>query len=143
MLELAAAPLRHVVFGGGGYLVPRASGTTLVGSTMERVGFDTTITGEGRAHLLGVAVAASPSLGAAPVLRHWAGLRPLTPDLQPIVGRDPERPSLVYACGHSRNGILMAPLTGEVVASLLCGEAPALRPERLLAGTIRLKFSNR
>jgi glycine oxidase len=124
MLELAAGPLRHVVFAGGGYLVPRSSGTTLAGSTMEKVGFDSAITGDARAHLLGVAAAASASLSAAPVLRHWAGLRPLTPDLQPIVGRDPDQPTVVYACGHSRNGILMAPLTGEVVAALLSGDAP-------------------
>jgi len=125
MLELAGAPVRHVAFAGGGYLVPRAAGTTLIGSTMERVGFDVTITGEARAHLLGVASAASPSLGAAPVLRHWAGLRPLTPDMQPVVGRDPDAPALVYACGHSRNGILMAPLTGEVAATLATGGTPS------------------
>ena len=124
MLELSAAPLRHVAFAGGGYLVPRASGTTLIGSTMERVGYDTTVTAEARSRLLGIASAAAPTLGAARVLRHWAGLRPLTPDLQPIVGRDPDQPNVVYACGHSRNGILMAPLTGEVVATLLAGETP-------------------
>ena len=137
MLELAAGPLRRVVFAGGGYLVPRSSGTTLVGSTMEKVGFDSSITDDARAHLLAVAAAASPALGAAPVLRHWAGLRPLTPDLQPIVGRDPDQPTVVYACGHSRNGILMAPLTGDIVAALLAGEAPghdlsAFAPDRFV-----------
>ena len=58
------------------------------------------------------------------VTRHWAGLRPVTPDFQPILGRDPDRPSVIYACGHSRNGILMAPLTGDCVAALACGEEP-------------------
>jgi glycine/D-amino acid oxidase-like deaminating enzyme len=51
----------------------------------------------------------------------WAGLRPVTPDMLPILGADPDHPSVVYACGHSRNGVLMAPLTGDVVADLVTG----------------------
>ncbi|MBA3404088.1 MAG: FAD-dependent oxidoreductase, partial [Gemmatimonadaceae bacterium] len=62
-----------------------------------------------------------PSLATAPVTSIWAGLRPVTPDMLPLLGPDPANPSLIYACGHSRNGILLAPLTGEVVASLVEG----------------------
>jgi len=70
-----------------------------------------------------------------PVQTSWAGLRPVTPDLLPILGPDPEAPDIIYACGHSRNGILLAPLTGDVVAAMLVGEVvlhdlSQFRPER-------------
>jgi glycine oxidase len=124
MLALSAAPPGHVVFGGGGYAVPRPGGETLIGSTMERVGFDAGTTPQALAELRTVAGAIAPALASAPLARHWAGLRPVTPDMQPILGRDPAQPSVIYACGHSRNGILMAPLTADVVAALICGEVP-------------------
>lgn len=54
----------------------------------------------------------------------WAGLRPVTPDLLPIIDRDPAYPSLLYACGHSRNGILMAPLTADCIALLAAKMTP-------------------
>jgi glycine oxidase len=124
MLELAGCPVRHVAFAGHGYVVPRAGGTTFVGSTAEQTGFDNATTEEGGAHLRAVAATISPSLGTAPTLRHWSGLRPMSPDMMPIIGRDPERPALIYAAGHSRNGVLMAPLTGDCIAALACGEEP-------------------
>ena len=124
MLAVGATPFRHVVFGGGGYAVPRQSAETLIGSTMERVGFDAATTPAALKQLQTVAATLSPALGSAPTLRHWSGLRPVTPDLHPIVGRDPDASAVIYACGHSRNGILMAPLTGDVVAALACREQP-------------------
>jgi glycine oxidase len=123
----AADPLHRlgrVVYGEGGYLVPRETGEILVGSTMERTGFDASTTDAARAHLRALAIALCPALSEAPVIDSWAGLRPVTPDLLPILGRDPEQPSLLYACGHSRNGILLAPLTGDCVAALITGETP-------------------
>ena len=122
MLSLDAEPLRHAVYGPGGYLVPRADGRTLVGATMERVGFDPRTTPEGIDGLRATAETLCPPLAEAARLDAWAGLRPITPDLEPIIGPDPEWPALIYACGHSRNGILMAPLTGDVVARLALGE---------------------
>jgi len=119
-----SAPLGHVVVGGGGYAIPRRTGETFIGATMERVGFDNSTTVDALEVLQQVARNLGPQLGAAQVTRQWAGLRPITPDLQPIIGRDPDVPELIYACGHSRNGILMAPLTGDVVASLAMGEPP-------------------
>lgn len=115
--------LQHVVYGPQGYLVPRDSGVVLAGSTMEKVGFDASITDGARAALIAMATTLCPPLGAAPVADTWAGLRPVTPDLAPIIGRDVERPGLVYACGHSRNGILLGPLTGACVAALCVGDA--------------------
>ena len=127
--------LRHVVYGPRGYLVPRVNLQTVAGSTMENVGFDSATTVDGLALIRSAAEEIAPALSITPVQRSWAGLRPVTPDLLPILGTDPEYPSLIYACGHSRNGILLAPLTGDVVASLLAGEPAAydlsqFRPDR-------------
>jgi glycine oxidase len=130
MLAVAGAPLRHVAFAGHGYIVPRSDGTTFIGSTSEHTGFDNATTSEAADHLRALAAALCPTLGAAPTLRHWAGLRPMTPDFLPVIGRDARVPSVIYALGHSRNGILMAPLTGDCVAALVDGQDPGcdLRP---------------
>ncbi len=117
-----SCPLRHVVYGPRGYLVPRGD-ATIGGSTMENTGFDTSITESGVAKVRRAAEEICPPLAALPAPKAWAGLRPITPDMLPILGRDPRRPSLIYACGHSRNGVLMAPLTGDVVADLVTGAA--------------------
>jgi glycine oxidase len=122
MISVAAAPLRHVTYGPHGYLVPRGPGTSVVGSTMEHVGFDVGTTPEGLTALAGIARAIAPSLADVPPLDRWSGLRPVTPDFLPIIGPDPDAPALVYATGHSRNGILLGPLTGECVACLVSGE---------------------
>lgn len=117
--------LRHVTYGPRGYLVPRASGTIVAGSTMEEVGFDSSTTSEGLARVKSAAEEIAPGLAISPVTQEWAGLRPITPDMLPIIGKDPAADHLIYATGHSRNGILMAPLTGETVAALAVGESPA------------------
>lgn len=135
MMSMAASPVRHVVYGGGGYIVPRGDGRTYVGSTMERVAFAAETTESGMSEVRAKGIAICPALESAPMLNGWAGLRPVTPDLLPIVGRDPSEPRVVYACGHSRNGVLMAPLTGECVADLIAGAPPradlsAFSPQR-------------
>ncbi len=116
--------LRHVTYGPRGYLVPRASGTTIAGSTMENVGFNADTTPNGLDKVRSAAEEIAPGLSIARVTAEWAGLRPVTPDMLPIIGPDNERPNILYACGHSRNGILMGPLTGETIAELVAGEAP-------------------
>ena len=126
MMSVASRALRHVVFAGGGYAVPRPDGRTLVGSTWEHVGFDGGHTEAGAVAVRDIAGRISPRLGDAPRLNVWAGLRPMTPDGQPIVGAEPLQPALVYACGHSRNGVLLAPLTGSAAAAVALGETPAV-----------------
>ena len=116
--------LRHVTYGPRGYLVPRASGTTIAGSTMENVGFNSDTTPSGLDKVRSAAEEIAPGLSIARVTAEWAGLRPVTPDTLPIIGPDTERPSILYACGHSRNGILMGPLTGETIAGIIAGETP-------------------
>ena len=127
--------LRHVVYGPRGYLVPRVNIGTIAGSTMEDVGFDARTTEQGMSRIRSASEEIAPALSVTAIQRSWAGLRPITPDLLPILGPDPNHPNIIYSCGHSRNGILLAPLSAEVVASLLSGETPKhdlsqFRPDR-------------
>jgi glycine oxidase len=114
------AALSRVVYGPDTYVVPRGD-RILIGSTMERAGFDPATNDAALASVRAKAAAYWPVVASAVTTSAWAGLRPVTPDLLPILGRDPAHPALIYACGHSRNGILMAPLTGDCVAALVTG----------------------
>jgi glycine oxidase len=124
MIELAAnpAPLRHVVFGHGGYLVPRSDGRVLCGSTEEKVGFRKEVTPAGLATLGQRAARLCPPLSEARVIDSWSGLRPSTPDGLPLIGAT-ALARLYAACGHHRNGILLAPVTAELIAASLTGGA--------------------
>ncbi|HEY7232600.1 MAG TPA: FAD-dependent oxidoreductase [Gemmatimonadaceae bacterium] len=123
MLELRGSPLAHAVSSRDAYLVPRGD-CTLVGSTLERVGFDSSTTPLALDRLRAAASTIVPGLAHARMQGSWAGLRPMTPDGLPVLGRDPDLPSVVYACGHGKNGILLAPITGECVAAIISGTAP-------------------
>src|SRR6185437_10801109 len=123
MMAFESDAVRHVICGAGGYLIPRTGGITVAGGTMEHAGFEVETTVDGIESIRARAVTLCPALASAPIHSTWAGLRPITPDLLPIIGADPERPRLIYACGHSRNGILLAPLTAQVVADLVTGTA--------------------
>ena len=125
MLQLRGSPLSHAVAAGDAYLVPRDE-STLVGSTLERVGFDCTTTAAALGRLHRAAIAAVPSLRNAAVQSTWAGLRPMTPDGRPIIGKDPDLASVHYACGHGKNGILLAPITAECIAAVIAGNTPPL-----------------
>jgi glycine oxidase len=136
MIAFPRVRLDHVIFGPRGYIIPRefgepsdrarADGETLVGATTEHVGFDSATTTDGATRLRIVASEILPSIRDVRPHRHWSGLRPMTPDLLPIIGSDPSSDALIYACGHSRNGVLMAPLTGDCVSALVRGvPAPA------------------
>jgi len=111
-----SAPIRHIVWGPDGYLVPRANGLVFVGATVEDVGFRRRTTAAGLSRMRAMARALVPQLGAAKVQFAWAGLRPGTPDALPIMGPVPGWANLTAATGHFRNGILLGPLTGRVVA---------------------------
>ena len=134
LVSYSSVPLRHVAYGPRGYVVPRGD-VTIGGSTMENVGFDSSTTADGLRKVRTAAEEICPVLSSAKVTQAWAGLRPVTPDMLPIIGADPHHPSLIYACGHSRNGVLMAPLTGDIIADLVT-ESPLshdlyqFRPDR-------------
>ena len=123
MISYAGSPLTRAVYGPTGYVVPRSDGRTLVGATAERVGFDPAVTSEGIARLTRTAAEIIPDFRTVEPAHAWAGLRPISADLQPILGPDPDEPRLLYATGHSRNGILMTPLTGDCIGALLDGQA--------------------
>lgn len=103
------------------YLVPRADGRLIAGATVEEMGFDTKVTAGGVHELLREAYRALPGVAELELERVVAGLRPGTPDNAPIVGRS-QIDGLLFATGHYRNGILLAPLTARGVAALLAGE---------------------
>jgi glycine oxidase len=125
LVTLGAQPVRHVCIGANLYLVPRPGGQTLLGSTMERTGFHIGTTAAAIDALRDAAAELCTEFVGAPERARWSGLRPVTPDLLPVIGPDPEDPRVLYACGHSRNGVLLAPLTGALIASCVAGGAPA------------------
>ena len=134
LVSYSSTPLRHVAYGPRGYVVPRAD-SLIGGSTMEDVGFDSKTTPAGIKKVRAAAEEICPVLESTQNVTAWAGLRPVTPDMLPIIGADPEYASLLYACGHSRNGVLMAPLTGDIIADLVTGsplshDLAQFRPDR-------------
>ena len=124
LLRLDRRPVAHVTYGGGGYLVPRGN-SLLIGATSEETGFDSGTTDTGLASLREIAIRTIPGLQDARVVEHWAGLRPVTPDALPILGADPDVPALLYACGFSRNGILLAPWAAGQLAGLISQNQPS------------------
>jgi len=129
------APLRRVTWSPHCYLVPWDDGTLLVGATAEDVGFDERTTAAGVSGLLEAACALVPAAAGAAFLGARVGLRPASRDEQPVIGASRAMPNLMYATGHYRNGILLAPLTAKLVAdAMLDGRVDplltSLGPER-------------
>lgn len=110
----------------GGYLVPRGDGRYVLGATMEERGFDTTVTAGGIYELLRDAIDLVPGLSELVIEETAAGLRPGIPDNVPRIGRSAEVDGLVWATGHHRNGILLASITGDLVADVLTGTTSAV-----------------
>jgi glycine oxidase len=110
------------------YAVPRADGRLVVGATVEERGFDGAVTAGGVLELLRAAYEVLPGITELELLQAAAGHRPATPDNQPAVGEGTV-PGLVWATGHWRNGVLLAPVTADAVVSLIAdgGLPPAMR----------------
>jgi glycine oxidase len=121
LLQLAwkGSTLSHVIWGKDCYVVPWRDGTVLVGATVEDVGFDERSTAAGVRDLLEAVCELLPEAWGATFLEARAGLRPATPDGLPIIGPSRGIDGLVYATGHYRNGVLLAPLTAAMVADLV------------------------
>ncbi|MGI8462122.1 MAG: glycine oxidase ThiO [Solirubrobacterales bacterium] len=131
------APCERIVASRWVYLVPRADGRLIVGATVEETGFDLRVTAGGVHELLREAYRLLPEVAEMELLEATAGLRPGSPDNAPLVGAG-AIDGLILATGHYRNGILLAPLTGEAVAAELAGEpvpeaAAGLDPSRFAA----------
>ena len=135
MLAFRSNAVRHILWGEDGYLVPKAGGFLFAGATVEDAGFRPRTTGRGLAGLRRMARSLVPALGYGEVASAWAGLRPGSPDGLPIIGRLPGWENVYVATGHFRNGILLGPVTGKLIAQLVAGEPTdvplaAFRPER-------------
>ncbi|MEM6432459.1 MAG: glycine oxidase ThiO [Cyanobacteria bacterium P01_D01_bin.115] len=121
-----AQPLQRVLFGADGiYIVPRRNGRIVLGATSESVGFTPGITAAGLAHLFHKAVTLFPALKDFPVQETWWGFRPTTPDEAPILGPS-ACANLTLATGHHRNGILLMPITAELIADAILGRPSSL-----------------
>ncbi len=118
-LQCEAPPIVRVLWSESCYIVPWTDGTLLVGATVEDVGFDERVTAGGVHGLLEAARALLPLTADATFVSARVGLRPSTPSGLPVIERSAEHPSVVYATGHYRNGILLAPLTARLVSDLI------------------------
>lgn len=134
MLALSSAlpPIRRVTWLEDDYLVPRQEGRLLVGATSERAQFDGRVTAGAVQGLLASVLARLPMLADAALVETWAGLRPGTPDGLPYLGPTPVE-GYVLACGHYRNGILLAPVTAFLIAELVAGKRVELDDGFLLS----------
>jgi glycine oxidase len=117
-LQTRPRAARHILYSPRGYLVPRRDGRLIAGSTTEHAGYDKQVTAGGVAEILSHVLELAPSLASAPISDTWAGLRPRSEDNLPILGPC-EIDGLVYATGHYRNGILLAPITGQLIADAI------------------------
>jgi glycine oxidase len=142
VLELRArdglAPCERILASERIYLVPRNDGRLVVGATVEEQGFDTAVLAGGVHELLREAYRLLPDVAEMELLKARAGLRPGTPDNLPLIGPGAIE-GLVLATGHSRNGILLAPLTAEAVAANLAGES--VRDKIAAADPLRSQLS--
>ncbi|MCH4564497.1 glycine oxidase ThiO [Halomonas sp. EGI 63088] len=130
MILFKAPPglVRRVVLMDGRYVIPRADGRVLAGSTLEECGFDTSTTSEARESLWQSAVSIIPALADCEVEHHWAGLRPGSPDGVPFIGRVPGVDNLSVNAGHYRNGLVLAPASTRLLVDQLLGREPIIDP---------------
>jgi glycine oxidase len=145
LLNTRPSFLKRILLQGKRYLVPRADGRVLVGSTEEEVGFDKRTTASAIGGLLAFAQRLAPALADASVEQCWAGLRPGSADGLPYLGRVPGFDNLFVAAGHFRAGIQLSPITGLVMKELLMGQTPtvpldAFRPDRPAAAPVQSAF---
>jgi len=127
MLHQPPIPLHHIIFGEAAYLTPKMKYKIIVGATKEEVGFDTNTTPGGLSWLLNAATRLSPTLESCKLVHMWAGLRPRTPDNQPILGQAPGWDNVTLAVGHGSTGIILSAITGQTIAELIIkGQVPQI-----------------
>ena len=126
-LHLPSEPLRHIIFGEAAYLTPKRKHMIIVGATKEEVGFNKNTTVDGLSWLLNTAIRLSPALESCTLDHMWAGLRPRTPDNQPILGPAPNWENVTLAVGHGSVGIMLSAITGQTIAELIItGQTPQI-----------------
>ncbi|GEK46516.1 glycine oxidase ThiO [Bisbaumannia pacifica] len=139
MILFRAPPglVKRVVLMDGRYVIPRADGRVLAGSTLEEVGFDQGTTEAARDSLWESATAIVPALAECQVEHHWAGLRPGSPDGVPFIGAAPGFSNLHVNAGHYRNGLVLAPASTRLLVDGLLGREPILDPAPYALSTPR------
>lgn len=127
MLLFKGAPglLSRIVLYGGHYAIPRRDGRILFGSTLEYCGFEKQTTDEARQLLERCAVEMLPCLAGLPVEKHWAGLRPGSPDGTPVIGPHPRLENVFINAGHFRHGVVMGLASARLLTDQLLGR-PAI-----------------
>jgi len=142
VVEMRPPLFRHVLAPFvNGYLVPRADGVALIGSTFEMVGFRKEVTVGGLADILAMARSVLPGLEPLPVVDTYSNFRPYTTDKIPIIGKT-DVEGLFLATGHHRYGILLAPITGDIVAAQIAGvSTDSLYPDLALDAFSVARFS--
>jgi glycine oxidase len=131
-LQTPRGALKHVIFGPGTYLVPREDGLVVVGATSEpEAGFKEGLTPQGQQHLNQGIAALLPEAVNWPPMERWWGFRPCTPDEGPLLGKGPIQ-GLWLACGHHRNGVLLAAITAELLAGAITNQTSSPDTSKLL-----------
>jgi glycine oxidase len=131
-LRHSGTPIHNVLRSERGYIVPRgrmSPQTVILGSTIENAGYEKRVTSGGLEKILAAANALVPELAKAEVIETWSGLRPGTPDQLPILG-PADIDGLVFATGHYRNGILLAPITAKLVGEWILKKQLSVDCER-------------
>ncbi|WP_275287943.1 glycine oxidase ThiO [Halomonas elongata] len=130
MILFKASPglVRRVVLMDGRYVIPRADGQVLAGSTLEEAGFDKSLSESAKASLWSSATRIVPALADCEVAHHWAGLRPGSPDGVPFIGAVPGIANLHVNAGHYRNGLVLAPASTHLLVDELLGREPIVDP---------------
>ncbi len=134
---LFKAPLNFlsaIVLAEGKYIIPRQDGHVLVGSTMEEVGFNKDTTQDALDDLMDFVRSRCPQLATYPVVKHWSGLRPASPQGIPYIFEDKTRPGLFVNTGHFRNGVVLAPASAELISDLVFERSSILEPEAYSIG---------
>ncbi|KQT33207.1 FAD-binding oxidoreductase [Methylophilus sp. Leaf414] len=119
LYQMQPGLLPHIVYRNGFYMLQRADGHLLAGSSLEDVGFDTGVTESMRLEMQEKAEAILPELRGQPIIKHWSGLRPGTPHNIPMIGRHPQIENLYLNTGHFRYGVTMAPECARRIAALI------------------------
>ena len=118
--------LNQMIYKNGFYMIPRQDGYLLAGSTLEDVGFDASTTETVRDEIAAKAEAIMPALKGQPIIKHWSGLRPGTPDNLPTISAHPDIQNLFLNTGHFRYGLTMAPASAKLVVDIMEGSQPSL-----------------
>ena len=128
LLKTEPGYLKRIVLENGRYVIPRRDGHTLIGSTLEYVGFDKHITKSAKEQLLESAEKIIPSIDKFPLVKHWAGLRPGSTSNIPTICEHPTIENLFINAGHFRNGVVMAPASAKLLTQLCLRQETIFNP---------------